>query len=254
MSLELDTLGGSAEPVALVTGGSRGIGRSIVLDLAAAGAKVAFTWWRDDGAAGVMREAAALGAQIKAYEADVADHQRARGIVDAVGRDLGPPAFLINNAGITHDGVVWKLDEAAWDEVLDVNLKGSFNYIRAVAAGMRERRGGRIVNICSINGLRGKFGQSNYSASKAGLVGLTKSVARELGPSNVNVNAVAPGLIETQMARELPDEIREKARQEAVLGRLGQPEDVAAVVRFLCSRAARHITGEVIKVDGGQYL
>ncbi|MBM3266910.1 MAG: 3-oxoacyl-ACP reductase FabG [Candidatus Sericytochromatia bacterium] len=254
MSLDLDPLGGSGSPVALVTGGSQGIGRAIVLDLASAGARVAFTWWRDDGAAEVVREAQAIGATVTAYEADVADCDRAREVVADLDTSVGPPSILVNNAGITQDGVVWKLAEEAWDAVLDVNLKGCFNYIRAVASGMRTRNAGRIVNIASINGMRGKFGQSNYSASKAGVIGLTKSVARELGPCNINVNAISPGLIDTRMCRALPEEIREKARQEAVLGRLGQPEDVAGVVRFLCSRAARHITGEVIKVDGGQYL
>jgi 3-oxoacyl-[acyl-carrier protein] reductase len=254
VTLELDALGGSGPPVALVTGGSRGIGRAVVLDLAKAGARVFFTWWRDSGAPEVVAEARAYGTAVGEFEADVADCTRAGDVVSAIEKEFGPPSILVNNAGITRDGVVWKLDEEAWDEVLDVNLKGTFNYIRAVAGGMRTRRAGRIVNIASINGMRGKFGQSNYSASKAGVIGLTKSVARELGPSNINVNAVCPGLIDTQMARELPDEIREKARQETVLGRLGEPEDVAAVVRFLCSRAARHITGECIKVDGGQYL
>ena len=253
-ALTLDSAGASGAPVALVTGGSRGIGRAIVMELARAGAKVAFTWWADDGAPEVVREAEALGAEVVAIEADVADFGQAQDVVRQVEAALGPLSFLVNNAGTTRDGVVWKMDEAAWDAVLDVNLKGCFNYLRAVSTGMRERRHGRIVNIASINGMRGKFGQANYAASKAGVIGLTKSVARELGPSNINVNAVAPGLIETRMARELPEEVRERARQETVLGRLGTPEDVAGVVRFLCSRASRHITGECIKIDGGQYL
>ncbi|MEK6575706.1 MAG: SDR family oxidoreductase, partial [Chloroflexota bacterium] len=162
--------------------------------------------------------------------------------------------ILVNNAGANRDGVVWKMTEAQWDEVLDTNLKGYFNYIRAVAPIFKEQASGKIINISSINGLRGKFGQSNYSAAKAGIIGLTKSVARELCKFNVHVNAVAPGLIETDMMKDAPQDVKDKALAEIVLGRLGAPEEVAHVVTFLCSDMARHITGEVIKVDGGQYI
>jgi 3-oxoacyl-[acyl-carrier protein] reductase len=160
----------------------------------------------------------------------------------------------VNNAGINWDGVIWKMTEEQWDSVLDINLKGYFNYIRAVSPIFREQKSGKIINVTSINGLRGKFGQSNYSASKAGIIGLTKAVARELGKYSVNVNAVAPGLIETDMMKNAEASVREAAMADIVIGRIGQPEEVANVVAFLCTDLARHITGEVIKVDGGQYI
>jgi len=167
---------------------------------------------------------------------------------------LGRLDLLINNAGINKDGVVWKMTEAQWDAVIDVNLKGCFNFIRAVAPIFKEQKSGKIVNITSINGMRGKFGQANYAASKAGIIGLTKTVARELGKFNVNVNAIAPGMVETEMMRVLPQDVKDKSISETVLERVAQPEDIAHVVTFLCSDYARHITGEVIKVDGGQYI
>jgi 3-oxoacyl-[acyl-carrier protein] reductase len=152
------------------------------------------------------------------------------------------------------DGVVWKMSEEQWDKVIDVDLKGTFNFIRAVAPLFREQKAGKIINITSINGLRGKFGQSNYSAAKAGTIGLTKTVAREMGRYNVNVNSVAPGMILTDMFKDLPEEIKQKAADETVFNRLGDPDDVAHIVSFLASDKSRHITGEVIKVDGGQYI
>lgn len=248
-----DTKGES--PVVLVTGGSRGIGRAIVLAFAEAGANVAFTYGSNDfSAKEVVDEAEKFCGKIYPVKADVKDFARAQEAVDEVTKVLGAPSILVSNAGIARDGVVWKMEEKAWDEVIDLNLKGCFNYIRAIAPFLKERRVGKIINITSINGIRGKFGQSNYAASKAGIIGFTKSVARELGPYNINVNAVAPGMIQTDMMEKIPEEIRENARKEAVLGRLGMPEEVASVVLFLCTYAARHITGEVIKVDGGQYI
>jgi 3-oxoacyl-[acyl-carrier protein] reductase len=162
--------------------------------------------------------------------------------------------ILVNNAGVNRDAVIGKMSEEQWDEALAINLKGYFNYIRAVAPLFKEQGSGKIVNITSINGLRGKFGQANYAAAKAGIVGLTKTVARELAKFNVNCNAVAPGLIETEMMKSAPEDVKQKALSEIVLGRLGAPEEVAWVVTFLCSEKARHVTGEVIKVDGGQYI
>jgi len=241
--------------VAIVTGGSMGIGHAIALDLAAHGADVAINYRKHaDEANAVVAEIEKMGRRGLAIQADVASFVDAQRMVDAVREKLGRLDVLVNNAGVNRDGVVWKMTESQWDEVLDTNLKGYFNYIRAAAPIFKEQGAGKIVNITSINGLRGKFGQSNYSAAKAGIVGLTKAIARELGKFSVNVNAVAPGLIETDMMKEAPQDVRDKALAEIVLGRLGAPEEVAHVVTFLCSDLARHITGEVIKVDGGQYI
>jgi len=241
--------------VAIVTGGSMGIGHAIALDLAAHGADVAINYRKHaDEANAVVAEIEKVGRRGLAVQSDVASFADAQRMVDTVREKFGRLDILVNNAGINRDGVVWKMTESQWDEVLDTNLKGYFNYIRAAAPVFKEQGSGKIVNITSINGLRGKFGQSNYSAAKAGIVGLTKAVARELGKFSVNVNAVAPGLIETDMMKEAPQDVKDKALAEIVLGRLGAPEEVAHVVAFLCSDYARHITGEVIKVDGGQYI
>jgi 3-oxoacyl-[acyl-carrier protein] reductase len=241
--------------VALVTGGSLGIGTAIVLDFASNGADVAFTYRRhEDEAKEIAKEVEAMGRRALPLQADVSVFSDAQEIVDKVVQELGGLHILVNNAGMNWDGVIWKMTEEQWDRVISVDLKGCFNYIRAAAPIFREQKDGKIVNITSINGLRGKFGQSNYAAAKGGVIALTKTVAREMGRSSVNVNAVAPGLIETPMVKEAPEKVREMALAEIVLGRLGQPEEVASVVSFLCSEAARHITGEVITVDGGQYL
>ena len=241
--------------VAIVTGGSMGIGHAIALDLAAHGADVAINYRKHaDEANAVVAQIEKMGRRGLAIQADVASFVDAQRMVDAVREKLGRLDVLVNNAGVNRDGVVWKMTESQWDEVLDTNLKGYFNYIRAAAPIFKEQGAGKIVNITSINGLRGKFGQSNYSAAKAGIVGLTKAIARELGKFSVNVNAVAPGLIETDMMKEAPQDVKDKALAEIVLGRLGTPQEVAHVVTFLCSDLARHITGEVIKVDGGQYI
>lgn len=240
---------------ALVTGGSLGIGTAIALKLAEFGANVAINYRKHrDEADEVAKKINAMGRKGLVVQADIANFEEAEKMVDRVVRELGGIDILVNNAGINWDGVIWKMTEEQWDKVIDVNLKGYFNYIRAVAPIFREQKSGKIVNITSINGIRGKFGQANYSASKAGIIGLTKTVARELGKYGINVNAVAPGLIETDMVREAPEEVRQKALEEIVLKRIGQPEEVANVVAFLCSELARHITGEVIQVDGGQYI
>lgn len=241
--------------VALVTGGSRGIGAAVALDLGRAGAKVGLTYRKHaDEAEEVARKIREMGSDALAIQADVASFSDAQRVVALVREKLGGLHILVNNAGVNWDGVIWKMTEEQWDTVIDTNLKGYFNYIRAVAPIFREQNSGKIVNIASINGMRGKFGQSNYAASKGGIIALTKTVARELGRSNVNVNAVAPGLIETDMMKAAPEEVRKKALDEIVLGRLGTPDEVAWVVTFLCTERARHITGEVIKVDGGQYI
>ena len=243
------------ERVAIVTGGTQGIGKAIVLDLAAYGADIAII---DRQSADLAQELAETvrerGRRVLVLQADVVSYDAAQTMVEKIFTDLGQIDILVNNAGMNWDGVVWKMSEEQWDRVVEVDLKGTFNYTRAVTPIFREQNSGKIVNITSINGLRGKFGQSNYSAAKAGVIGFTKACARELGRYSVNVNAVAPGLIETEMVKEAPEEVREQALEEIVLGRLGLPEDVANVVTFLCTERGRHITGQVIQVDGGQYI
>ena len=241
--------------VAIVTGGTRGIGKAIVLDLAANGADVALNYRKSaDLAAELAEVVRGMGRRALAVQADVSGFEDAQKMAQRVLDEFGRLDILVNNAGVNWDGVVWKMSEEQWDRVIDVDLKGAFNYTRAVTPTFRGQGSGKIVNVTSINGLRGKFGQTNYSAAKAGVIGFTKACARELGRYSVNVNAIAPGLIETEMVRAAPEKVRELALAEIVLGRLGMPEEVAQVVTFLCSEKARHITGQVIQVDGGQYI
>jgi acetoacetyl-CoA reductase/3-oxoacyl-[acyl-carrier protein] reductase len=236
----LHTFPGIAGRTAVVTGGGRGIGRAIAEDLMGAGAEVHVLDLQPGTAAG-----------LHCRRIDIRDPAA----IDAVLKELTRPAtLLVNNAGITRDRTLTKMSDDEWHEVIDVNLTGAFNMIRAVAPGMKAAGHGRIVNVSSINGLRGKFGQGNYAASKAGLIGLTKTAARELGVSGITVNAVAPGLVLTDMARELAPELREKALEETQLKRLAEPQDVANAVLFLLSDLARVITGAVLRVDAGQYL
>lgn len=251
LNMSLDLEGRSA----IVTGGSLGIGRAIAVGLAKAGANVALNYRRHDTEAKqVVAEIEELGRKGLAVQADVASFDNAQSMVDQVAEAFGGLHILVNNAGINRDGVIWKMTEEMWDQVIATDLKGYFNYIRAAAPIMREQKYGRIINITSINGLRGKFGQTNYSAAKAGIIGLTKAVARELGRSKVTVNAVAPGLIETDMMKDAPEKVKNMALGETVLDQLGQPEDVANLVTFLAGEGAKHVTGEVIRVDGGQYI
>ncbi len=241
--------------VAIVTGGSRGIGAAVSLELARQGCDVALTYrGRVDAATKVAGEIEKMGRRALALQADVADFAQTEKTFAMVVETLGRLDVLVCNAGITWDGVIWKMTEKQWDTVIDTNLKGYFNYNRAAARIFKDQRSGKIVNISSINGLRGKFAQSNYSASKAGNNALTKALAKELGKFNVNVNAVAPGMVLTEMAESIPPEFLNAAVQDTVLGRLATSEDVAHVVSFLCSDFSRHVTGEVIKVDGGQYI
>lgn len=242
---------------AIVTGGSQGIGTAASLELAREGANVCLTYRRhEEEAQALVGEIRQMGLKAIAVKCDIAVFAEAEQVVKQAVEAFGRIDILVNNAGMNWDGVSWKMSEEQWDRVMEVNLKGYFNFTRHVAPLFKDQNYGKIINITSINGLRGKFGQSNYSASKAGIIGYTKAIARELGPFNVNVNAVAPGLIETSMLRESSsrDKIVDMAMGEIVLKRLGQPEDLANVIVFLASDKARHITGEVIKVDGGQYI
>lgn len=240
---------------AIVTGGSLGIGTSVALTLAREGCNVAINYRRHDAEAKeVVREIEKMGRKGLAVKADVSSYSDADNMVKTVVKKFGGLDIMVCNAGINWDGVIWKMTEKQWDTVINVNLKGYFNYNKAAAMVFKDRKGGKIVNISSINGLRGKFGQANYSASKGGEIAMSKTLARELGKFNVNVNVVAPGMVMTDMARNIPAEFLNKAVDETVLGRIATPEDCANVVAFLCSDMARHITGEVIKIDGGQYI
>jgi 3-oxoacyl-[acyl-carrier protein] reductase len=240
---------------ALVTGGSRGIGAAVCLDLAVNGATVTLNYRKSRSEAEqVVKRIQDIGTKGLAIQANVSNFREAQQVVDRVVKEFGSLEILVNNAGINADATIWQITEDQWDEVIKVDLKGTFNYCRAVASIFRQQKYGKIVNITSVEGMRGRFGQSNYSAAKAGVVGLTKSLARELGKYNVNVNAVAPGFIITDMYETLPEGIKQTALTEIVLGRAGKPEEVAWVVSFLCSDKARHVTGECIQVSGGQYV
>lgn len=246
--------GSTRPPVGLVTGGGRGIGLAVAAAWARRGVSVAAVDRDPAGASRVRAACEAAHVPCTFHEADVRDAARAREVVAEAAARLGGLDYLVLNAGITRDHVIWKMDEEDWDEVLAVNLKGAFTYVRAAVPHFLERRSGRIVFVSSINGLRGKFGQSNYAASKAGLVGFARSLTLELGPRGVNVNVVAPGLTRTEMAEALPPEALERARAESALGRTAEPEDVAAAVDFLCREESRHLSGVVLRVDGGQAL
>jgi 3-oxoacyl-[acyl-carrier protein] reductase len=240
---------------ALVTGAGRGIGASIARELSSRGAAVALVDLGQFEAAEVLAaELRAIGRQALALRADVASFADADASVKAAAQAFGRLDLLVCNAGITRDAASWKMTEADWDAVIAVNLKGCFSFCRAVAPIFRAQKSGRIVTIASINGLRGKFGQANYSASKAGIIGLTRSLARELGPSGVTVNCIAPGMIRSDMTDALPPQVLDKAVEESAVGHIGEPADVAHAVAFFCSPHARHITGQVLAVDGGQCM
>ena len=246
---------------AIVTGGATGIGRAIVLELARHGVHIAFNYL-DDGDGRIEEEAERTLAELRQLEVkafcrscDVRDRHLVESFVAAARQVIGEVQILVNNAGVGRDRALWRMEDEEWAEVIDTNLTGTFNMIRTLAPLMRERQYGKIVNISSVHGIRSEFGLANYAASKAGILGLTRSAAVELGPSNINVNAVAPGYIRTtRLTAGVPPEVLDRARERSVLGRLGDPQDVASVVVFLCSERARHITGAVIPVDGGHLL
>jgi 3-oxoacyl-[acyl-carrier protein] reductase len=242
---------------AIITGGSQGIGTATSLEFAREGANVCVLYRKHESEAKkIVDEIKAMGRKAIALPCDIAVFADAERVVKDTLAAFGRIDIMVNNAGMNWDGVSWKMTEEQWDRVIEVNLKGYFNFTRQVAPLFKEQKYGKIINITSINGLRGKFGQSNYSAAKAGIIGYTKAVAKELGPFNVNVNAIAPGLIETPMltGSESRDKIVDMAMNEMALKRVGTPEDVATVIAFFASDKARHITGEVVKIDGGQYI
>ena len=239
---------------AIVTGAGAGIGREIALQLAGAGAKVAAC---DVVAAGAEECAAvitAAGGTARGYANDVSDAAAVAELCGRVADELGGVHILINNAGITRDALLLRMSEQDWDAVLAVNLKGAFNFIKACARPMMKNRRGRIVNIASVVGQMGNAGQANYAAAKAGMLGLTKSAARELAPRGITVNAIAPGFIETAMTQKLDEPTRSAYAGAIPLGRFGAPADVAAACLFLCSDGAGYITGQVIRVDGGMLM
>jgi 3-oxoacyl-[acyl-carrier protein] reductase len=241
--------------VAVVTGAGRGIGQAIAHALAAQGAKVAVVSRSEASCGAVAEELNALNAgTAKAYAVDVADHLAVQELGKQVVADFGQVDILINNAGVTRDGLLMRMKEEDWDTVLDTNLKGAFNTVKAFMRPIMKSDQPRIINIASVIGLIGNAGQANYSASKAGLIGFTKAVARELSGRKVTCNAVAPGFITTDMTDELPEKVREEVLAKIPLGSFGETADIAACVSFLASSSARYITGQVIAVDGGMTM
>lgn len=240
---------------ALVTGASRGIGRAIAKRLAEAGANVGFTYKAsEEKALALQKELEALGVKALAMKADAASFSEAQAAVDATISRLGGLHILVNNAGIARDGLLMRMTEAQWDEVIANNLKSAFNYAKAATRPMMQQRDGRIINITSVIGLMGNAGQTNYAASKAGLIGFTKALAKELASRNVLVNAIAPGWIETEMTESLSDELKKQMEALIPLKRPGKAEDVADAVLFLASPLAAYVTGECLRVDGGMAM
>jgi 3-oxoacyl-[acyl-carrier protein] reductase len=241
--------------VAVVTGGGRGIGRAIAQKLGAEGAKVAVSYRANDEAAeetaSLVREA---GGECETFKGDVSEADDVKMLFDGAAEAFGPVEILVNNAGTTRDNIMLRMKESEFDEVLDTNLKGAYNCTRAVLRGMVRSRWGRIVNISSVVGLAGNPGQANYAASKAGLIGFTKSVAREVAERGITVNAVAPGYVETELTGSLDDSVKEQILGQVPVGRFGEPEEIAEVVAFLSGEGAGYVTGQTIAVDGGMVM
>ena len=241
--------------IAVVTGASRGIGKAIALELASKGAMVVVNYsGSGDRAMEVKQEIETLGGQADVWQCDVSDYGKCEAFIQGVIKKYGAIDILVNNAGITRDGLMMKMSEADFDRVLDVNLKGTFHTIRFASRQMLKQRSGRIINMSSVVGILGNAGQVNYAASKAGVIGITKSAAKELASRGITVNAIAPGFIDTGMTEVLSDAVKEAAATQIPLGKFGKPEDVAKAVTFLASEDAGYITGQVIQVDGGMAI
>ncbi len=236
--------------VAIVTGGTRGIGFSITKELVAAGYKVAAIYHGNEEAA--QKCVSETGASV--FKADVADFESCRNVCEQIEQQLGPVAVLVNNAGITKDGMLHKMPEDAWHAVIETNLTSCFNMTRAVITGMRERSFGRIINISSINGQKGQFGQTNYSAAKAGMLGFTRALAQESAAKGITVNAICPGYIETDMTGQMKQEVLDSIIRQIPAARMGRPEEIAGLVAFLASDKAAFITGSTLTINGGQYM
>lgn len=238
--------------IALVTGAGRGIGRAIAIALAKEGAEVVINYnGSEERAKEVKQTIEENGGKASIYKCNVSDFTACEAMIKDIVKEYGHLDILVNNAGITKDGLIMKMKEEDFDSVLNVNLKGTFNTIRHSARQMLKQRSGKIINISSVSGILGNVGQANYAASKAGVIGLTKTMARELGSRGITVNAIAPGFVDTEMTEVLSEEIRENACKQIILGRFGKPEDIANTAVFLASDKADYITGQVISVDGG---
>lgn len=241
--------------IAVVTGASRGIGKAIAKELAAEGATVVINYnGSEEKAHEVKYEIIEKGGTAKCMQCDVANYDVCDDFIKDVINQFGRIDILVNNAGITRDGLLMRMSEEDFSDVIDVNLKGTFHCIRFVSRQMMKQRSGRIINMASVVGISGNAGQINYAASKAGIIGMTKSAAKELASRGITVNAIAPGFIETEMTEVLPDKVKEEMRKQIPLARMGQPEDVAKAVAFLASDSAAYITGQVLQVDGGMVM